>query len=147
MNIALPKAPLDSPMLAEFMALLEPVNALADTAPGFVWRLQTEDGDATGVRGFDDERLIVNMSVWESIEALRDFVYMGGHLDVMRRRREWMQGIRQHMVLWWVTPGNVPSVAEAEERLEHLRERGPSELAFTFKSHFAGSPFAHSCSV
>ena len=147
MNIALPKAPLDSPELAEFMALLEPVNALADEAPGFVWRLQTDEGDATAIRAFDDDRLVVNMSVWESIEALRDFVYAGGHLEVMRRRREWMQGIRQHMVLWWVAPGHTPSVGEAEERLEQLRRHGPSEYAFTFKSHFAGSPFAPLCSV
>jgi hypothetical protein len=136
-NIALPKAPLDSPQLAEFMALLDPVNAMADAVPGFVWRLQTEDGDATAVRGFDDDRLIVNMSAWESIEALYEFVYRGSHLDVMRRRREWMQGIRTHMVLWWVPAGHVPTVAEAEERLAHLRANGPTAFAFTFKSRFA----------
>src|SRR3954451_11123771 len=90
-NIALPQEPLDSPALAEFVAALEPVNALADASPGFVWRLQTEEGDATGIRAFGDDRLIVNMSVWESLEALRVFVSSSRHKDVMRRRREWFE--------------------------------------------------------
>jgi Domain of unknown function (DUF3291) len=137
LNIALPKAPIESPLLAEFVALLDPVNALADRSPGFVWRLQTEEGDATGIRAFDDDRLIVNMSVWESIDALTAFVYDGGHLEVMRRRRQWMQHLRQHLVLWWVAPGHLPTVAEAEDRLEHLRLMGPTPYAFTFKHRFA----------
>ena len=95
MNIALPREPLDSPALAEFVANLEPVNALADAAPGFVWRLQDDSGDATSIQAFDDDRLIINMSVWESIEALWSFVYDGGHLEVMRRRREWMTKARR----------------------------------------------------
>jgi Domain of unknown function (DUF3291) len=143
LNIALPKAPIGSPLLAEFMALLEPVNALADESPGFIWRLQTEDGDATGVRAFGDDSLIVNMSVWESIEALAAFVYDGGHLAVMRRRREWMRHMRQHMVLWWVPAGHVPTVGEAEDRLEHLRGVGPTSYAFTFKQRFAAPARDH----
>lgn len=135
-NIALPQAPIDSPQLAEFVALLDPVNALADAAPGFVWRLQTEDGDATAVRGFGDDRLIVNMSVWESVDALAQFVYRSGHVEVMRRRRQWFERIRVHTVLWWVPAGHVPSVTEAEQRLAHLREHGPGPSAFTFKQSF-----------
>lgn len=135
-NIALPRVPLGSEELADFMALLEPVNALADESPGFVWRLQTDDGDATGIRGFDDDRIIVNMSVWETVDALADFVYRSGHLDVMRRRREWFERIRMHLVLWWVPAGHQPTVAEAEERLAHLREHGPTPYAFTFKARF-----------
>src|ERR671930_768101 len=100
LNIALPREPLDAPLLAEFVARLEPVNAQADASPGFVWRLQTEDGDATGIRAFGDDRLIVNMSVWESLEALRAFVDSGGHVAVMRRRREWFERIESHLVLW-----------------------------------------------
>ena len=96
-NIALPREPLDSPALAEFVANLEPVNALADAAPGFVWRLADETGDATSIRAFDDERLIINMSVWASIEALWEFVYSGRHLEVMRRRREWMTSDRRDL--------------------------------------------------
>jgi Domain of unknown function (DUF3291) len=136
-NIALPREPLDSPALAEFVANLEPVNALADAAPGFVWRLEDESGDATSIRAFDDERLIINMSVWESIEDLWRFVYDGGHLGVMRRRREWMIRLTEsHLVLWWVPAGHIPSVDESKERLEHLERNGPTAHAFTFKQHY-----------
>ncbi len=137
LNIALPLEPLDSPALAEFVAALEPVNALADSSPGFVWRLQDETGDATSIRAFEDERLIVNMSVWESIEALWAFVHEGGHLAVMRRRREWFTRIAEsHLCLWWVPSGELPTVEQARERLEHLQEHGPSPHAFTFKQRF-----------
>ena len=138
-NIALPREPLDRPLLAEFVAALAPVNAAADASPGFVWRLQTEEGDATGVRAFDDERLIVNMSVWESLQALRDFVYsQRAHRDVLRRRREWFERLGEAaVVLWWVPAGHHPSVAEAEERLAALRAEGPTPRAFTFRQSFA----------
>jgi heme-degrading monooxygenase HmoA len=137
LNIALPLEPLDTPLLAAFVAALEPVNALADASPGFVWRLQTEDGDATAVRGFGDDRLIVNMSVWESLEALGDFVYGDAHVAVMRRRREWFHHIGSaHTVLWWVPAGHRPTVGEAERRLELLRSEGPSPAAFTFQRPF-----------
>ena len=133
-NIALPREPLELPLLAEFVAALEGVNALADRSPGFVWRLQTDDGDATGIRAFGDDRLIVNMSVWESLEALRAFVYSGDHLAVMRRRRQWFERMGEvFLALWWVSIGHIPSVSEAEERLEHLREHGPTPYAFTFR--------------
>jgi hypothetical protein len=90
--------------MAEFMALLDPVNAVADASPGFVWRLQTEEGNATALRPYEDDRMIVNMSVWESIEDLAAFVYRSGHVDVMRRRREWFEPMKPYMVLWWVPP-------------------------------------------
>lgn len=112
------------------------MNALADRSPGFVWRLQTEDGDATAVRGFGDDRLIVNMSVWESVDALAAFVYGGAHVEVMRRRREWFERMRMFMCLWWITAGHRPTVAEAEERLAHLDARGPTPRAFTFRDRF-----------
>ena len=116
-NIALPLAPLDAPLLAEFMAALAPVNAAADGAPGFVWRLQGDGGDATGVRGFGDDRIVVNMTVWETLEALRAFVYADpDHLAVMRRRREWFARLRRaYSVAWWVPTGVRPTVAQAEE--------------------------------
>jgi hypothetical protein len=133
----LPKAPIKSPLLAQFVELLDPVNALADEAPGFVWRLQTEDGNATAIRAFDDDRLIVNMSVWESIDDLAAFVYRSAHVEVMRRRREWFDRMRLYMTLWWVPRGHIPSVAEAEERLAHLRRHGPTPFAFTFKTRFS----------
>jgi len=136
-NIALPREPLDSPALADFVANLEPVNALADVARGFVWRLADETGDATSIRAFDDERLIINMSVWASIEALREFVYSGGHLDVMRRRREWMTRIAEtYLALWWLPAGELPTIGDARRRLDHLRAHGPTPYAFTFKRRF-----------
>ena len=137
-NIALPRAPLDTPLLAEFIARLDPVNAAADHSPGFVWRLQTEDGDATGIRAFGDDRLIVNMSVWESLEALRSFVYSTrAHLDVLRRRRKWFENLAEmHLALWWIPAGQLPTVADAEERVALLRAAGPTPDAFTFRVHF-----------
>jgi hypothetical protein len=137
LNIARLLAPLDSSQLAPFVAALEPINALADGAPGFVWRLQTEDGDATAIRAFDDDMLIVNISVWQSVEALADFVYRSDHLAVMRRRREFFERMAEaFMVLWWVPAGHRPSVEEAKGRLALLRRGGPSSEAFTFRSPF-----------
>jgi hypothetical protein len=126
----------DTPALAEFMALLDPVNAIADDAAGFVWRLQTEAGNATSIPVLGDDRLIVNMSVWASIDQLADFVYRSDHVAVMRRRREWFERIKVFMALWWVPAGHLPTVAEAEERLEHLRAHGPTAHAFTFRERF-----------
>jgi hypothetical protein len=138
LNIAIPYEPPGSELLQEFMDALDPVNAVADAAPGIVWRLQTDDGNATSLRAFGDDRLMLNMSVWESLEALRGFVYSTReHLDVMRRRREWFEQMGEmYLVLWWVEAGHIPSVAEAEERLTLLRAVGPSPDAFTFRRHF-----------
>ena len=143
LNVARVLAPLDSPAMADFVAQLDAVNALADGAPGFVWRLQTEDGDATAVRAFDDAAIIVNMSVWESPEALHAYVYEGGHLDVLRRRREWFARMAEAFtVLWWVPAGQRPTVPEGVGRLEHLRREGPTPHAFSFRTLFAppGAP-------
>jgi hypothetical protein len=137
LNIAMPVQPLTSARLAEFVELLEPVNALADVAPGFVWRLQTEDGDATAVRAFGDDALIVNMSVWESLESLAGFVFGGFHAEVMRRRREWFTRLRDpYTVAWWVTAGERPTVPDAEDRLAALRAQGPTPYAFTIQRAF-----------
>ena len=135
---------MEAPALAEFMAQLDPVNAIADEASGFVWRLQTEEGNATSIPVLGDDRLIVNMSVWASIDQLADFVYRSGHVAVMRRRREWFERIKVFMALWWVPAGHLPTVAEAEERLEHLRAHGPTAHAFTFRQRFPapGAPEA-----
>lgn len=136
-NLARPLEPLDSELLREFVEALDSVNAVADGAPGFVWRLQTDEGNATSVRAMDDDSLIVNMSVWESIDALRAFVYSTpAHLAVMRRRREWFERLETHLALWWVPAGHLPTVAEAEERVTLLSAIGPSPDAFTFRRHF-----------
>ena len=98
-NVARVLAPLDSPALRGFVEGLEPINALADRSPGFVWRLQTEAGDATAIRPYDDDRVMVNLSVWGSLPALWDFVYLSRHLDLMRRRREWFERIEPYLAL------------------------------------------------
>jgi heme-degrading monooxygenase HmoA len=138
LNIAFAREPLEAPLLADFRAALEPVNGRADLAPGFVWRMQTADGDSTGVRGFgDDPRLIINLTVWESIDALRAFVYDDpAHLAVMRRRREWFARLDLHTALWWVPIGHRPSVAEAEDRFARLAAEGPTSMAFSFNREF-----------
>jgi hypothetical protein len=141
-NIGRLRAPLDRPVLAGFMAALDPVNALADAAPGFVWRLQTEDGNATAVRAFEWDQagsagVIMNMSVWESVEALAAFVYSDGHRQVLRRRREWFERMEvAYTALWWVPRGHTPTTGEAEDRIRHLRLHGPTPEAFTLRSHF-----------
>ena len=141
-NIGRVLAPLDSPQLAEFVAALEPVNRMADEAPGFVWRLQTEAGDATAIRAFDDDMLLLNMSVWQTIDALAEFTYRTPHRDVMRRRRQWFERVADaYLVLWWIPAGTLPTVADAKERLERLRRDGASPEAFTFQSPFP-SPHA-----
>jgi hypothetical protein len=179
-NIARLRAPLDDPALADFVALLEPVNAAADRAPGFVWRLMLPDvetlatdphatpggqqasrrgpeggagpasvGNATAIRAFEwDEAgsagVIVNLTVWESVEALSEFTYGELHRTVLRRRREWFERMSEaHMAAWWVPAGHRPSTAEAEERVRHLRAHGPSATAFTLQKVFpaaGGSP-------
>ena len=137
-NIARPLAPIGSALMQEFVDNLDPVNAVADSSPGFVWRLQTEEGNATSLHVFGDPHLLLNMSVWESVDALRDFVQRAqGHRTVLRRRKEWFSPMADaYTALWWISAGHVPTIAEAEERLTHLREHGPTAVAFTFRDAF-----------
>jgi len=138
LNIGRILAPLDSPQLAGFMARLDEINALAEAAPGFVWRFQTEDGNATALRPYEDDRILVNFSVWTSAESLHAFVYRTVHVEVMRQRRQWFEQMDQtFLVLWWVPVGHRPTVQEAVERLDHLRRQGPTSYAFTFQQRFA----------
>jgi Domain of unknown function (DUF3291) len=138
LNIARFRLPLDDPAMAGFVAALDPLNAIADAAPGFVWRLQTEEGNATSIHAFEDDLMLINMSVWESVDALAGYVYGPDHVAVMRRRREWAQRMEQaYLVLWWVPAGWIPTIEEAKERLEHLRRDGPTPHAFTFKKRFS----------
>ena len=137
-NIGRLRAPMDAPATKAFADALDEVNALADTAPGFVWRLQTEDGNATAVRPYDDDMILVNMSVWTSVEALADFVYRSDHAAFLRRRREWFDRMETPIAtMWWVPAGHRPPVAEAVARLEHLTAHGPTSHAFTFRQPFA----------
>lgn len=126
--------PLDDPRMEGFVARLEEINQLADRSPGFVWRLQTEEGDSTSLRPFGTDMLI-NMSVWETVEDLRNYTYKQGHLEVFRRRKDWFDRPElPHLVLWYVDEGRIPTIEEAGERLEHLAEHGPTDHAFTFSS-------------
>ena len=137
LNIGRMAGPVDAPVMEGFVARLDEINALADSAPGFVWRLQTDSGNATEVQVSDDPYLIVNLSVWESLEALRDYVYGPEHTAYLRRRREWFSRLgKSHLVLWWVTAGHIPPVEEALERLDRLRDDGPTADAFTFTRIF-----------
>ncbi len=155
LNIGVIKGAMDSPVMADFAANLDRINALAESMPGFVWRLQTEDGDATSIRPFDDENMLVNMSVWQDVKALNDYVYRSAHVELMRRRKEWFERMDQaFLVLWWVPTGHRPTVAEAMVRLELLREKGPTSEAFTFRQPFpapevtrgpADAPFEDEC--
>ena len=143
LNIAVMKEPLESPAMADFVANLDRINALAEASPGFIWRLQTEDGDATGLRPMGDDTL-VNISVWQDVASLNHFVFKSAHAGIMRRRKEWFSGMREaYAVLWWVRKGHRPGIAEAASRLDVLRAQGPTEEAFTFRQAFPPPDSAH----
>jgi heme-degrading monooxygenase HmoA len=136
-NIGRARGEITGPVMAEFVARLPEINALAERSPGFVWRFQTEDGDATAVRPYKDTRILINLSVWADLDALRAYVYRSAHAAVMRRRREWFERFeRVYVALWWVPAGHRPTIAEAVERLAHLEHHGPSGLAFPFAEPF-----------
>lgn len=139
LNIARLAAPLDSPEMKDFVVALDPINELADRSPGFVWRLIGDAGiGALDLRGPFGDDVVVNMSVWESVEALRAFTYHSGHLEYLRRRREFFHhdGMTTYMVLWHVDEGHVPTLDEAAERLDHLTAHGPTPYAFTLRQTF-----------
>jgi hypothetical protein len=136
-NIGRIKGPIDGPVMAGFVARLDEVNALADISPGFVWRLQTSAGNATYLRPYDDDRILVNMSVWQTVDALKDYVYRTVHAQLLRQRQEWFENFAgSYMALWWVPAGHLPGVDEAKKRLAYLENHGPTEFAFTFKKVF-----------
>jgi hypothetical protein len=137
LNIADLKAALDSPELKDFVDNLDRINALAESSIGFVWRLKGEGNDATSLRPFGDN-VIVNMSVWRDVESLKDFAYKSGHVEIMKRKREWFKRMgKAYLALWWVPAGHEPTVAEAVARLTLLREQGPSTDVFTFGEAFS----------
>ena len=136
-NIARMLAPIDDPLMADFVAQLPPVNALAEQSPGFVWRLQSEGGDATSIKVYDDEMIIINLTVWESVDALREYVYKGDHHAVLRERKRWFEKFDgPYYVLWWIPAGHLPSPEEGKERLDYMREHGETSHAFSFKHLF-----------
>ena len=137
LNIGRIRAPVEDPIMDGFMSRLDEINAIADNTPGFVWRLQTEEGNATSIHAFDDPMRLVNMSVWESVEALQAFTYRSDHRELLRGRADWFERHEgPFQVLWWVPAGHIPDVEEAKAKLDQLVASGPTEAAFTFKDRF-----------
>jgi hypothetical protein len=138
LNIARLRHPLDHPAIADFVNGLEEINALAEQSPGFVWRLKTESGNATNVEHpWSDPLVLVNMSVWQSPDDLKAFVYRTQHLEYYLRRADWFEKPAQaHYVLWWIPEGHVPTLEEAKERLDHYRVHGATAHAFWFGKLF-----------
>lgn len=136
-NIGRIHAELTDPIMAGFVNRLDEINALADGSPGFVWRLKAEGNDATYLRPFEDERTLMNMSVWESVESLRHFVYKTAHVEMLRQRHAWFEKFSgAYSALWWVPVGHIPGIDEAKQRIAHLDRNGPSEFVFTFNKVF-----------
>ena len=137
LNIARLQKPIDHPQIAEFKNNIDRINELAEKSRGFVWRLKDEYGSAVSIEAFDDPLIIVNMSVWETVEDLRNYVFNSDHVDILRKRKDWFEKYEgNHLVMWWIEPNHIPTLDEAKERLEYLDKNGESEYAFTFK-HFA----------
>lgn len=139
-NIGRLVAPIDDPLIADFAAQLDTINALAESSPGFIWRLTGDGNDATSLTPFSDNLIIVNMSVWESINALKNFAFKSAHAVVMRRRTDWFEKFpTAYLALWWIEAGHVPTVEEAKARLLSLDTHGDTAYAFTFRNLFEPS--------
>ena len=140
-NIGRLRAPLDDPGMADFVNNLAPINQLGHDAPGFVWQLLNEDGNSTTFHLFDDPEIVVNFTVWESIETLFEFTYKSQHVEFFRRRHEWFEKVEglPSLTMWWIPAGHIPSLKEAEAKILHLRDHGPTVQAFTFKHRFAAT--------
>ena len=136
-NIARMLAPIDDPIMADFVAQLQPINALAEDSPGFVWRLQSASGDATSIKVYDDDMIIINLTVWANVDSLREYVYKSAHYGVLRERKRWFEKFDgPYYAIWWVPAGHLPDPQEGKKRLEYLREHGDSPYAFSFKKVF-----------
>lgn len=137
-NIARALAPLDSPVMAGFVARIAEINTLAEASPGYVWRFQDDTGNATYVRPYEDANILFNLSVWQSADHLRAYVYRSGHVEVMRQKQQWFEHSDDAILaLWWIPAGTLPTVDEAKARLAHLRQHGPSAHAFSFREIFS----------
>ena len=135
-------APIDDPIMADFVNNLDRINAIADDSEGFVWRLQGDDNNATAIKAFEDDTLIINMSVWTHMEALFDFTYKSDHVEIFARRKEWFTRITDmHMVFWYVPEGHIPTPKEARERLEYANKYSTTPYAFSFKDKFTVDDF------
>ena len=137
LNIADAKYPLESTEMSDFVNNLEPINAIAESSEGFIWRLKDDSGNATDINPTNNPNLLVNMSVWKNVESLKNFMFRTHHIDFLKRKKEWFNSVAEDTyVLWWIEEDKMPTVDEAFERLAHLRENGDTPYAFTFKSNF-----------
>lgn len=136
-NIGRILGPMDGDIMYGFASRLEEINALADGYEGFVWRLQTDEGDATALRPYEDDRMLINMSVWETIDSLWDYTYKSVHVELLKNRRDWFEHMKEvYTCLWWVPVGDIPTPNDAKERLAYLSEHGATPYSFTFKKRF-----------
>ena len=134
LNVAQLLEPLDAPATKEFVDGLDPINALAEKSPGFVWRLKYDNNDATSFNPFDDQQIIVNFSMWEDAQSLKEFVFNAMHLEVLKRKKEWFERFEKpYLVMWHIPIGEIPTLEEAKKRLESLQEHGTSDYAFDFR--------------
>lgn len=132
-NTAKMNAELDDPIMSGFVRRLDEINLLAENSKGFVWRFQAETGNATYLRPFDDTRILFNMSVWETVEDLRNYVYVSNHVELLKSKANWFTKLGEpHLALWWIQNKHIPSVDEALEKLRFITAKGPSPYAFTF---------------
>jgi len=137
LNLAKPRFALDDPRMQEFMEALGRINELGKAAPGFVWILEDESGNATAIHAFDDPSILINLTVWESIETLKNFTYKSEHVQYLRRRHEWFERLAPYLALWWVPAGHIPTIEEAKERFAYLESHGDTPFAFTFRNVFS----------
>jgi hypothetical protein len=139
-NIAKMLAPIDSPVMAEFVANLATINSLAEGSPGFVWRLKDDENNATSIRPYDDDFIIINMSVWKNVEVLHNFAYGSMHAEIFKQRKKWFEKMSDmHMALWYVPEGYAPTAQDGVDRLNYLRDNGETPFAFTFRSKFSAA--------
>ncbi len=137
LNIARIAHPLESKEMQDFVLALNAINLLAETSPGFIWRLKDEANNATSFQMYNDPNLIVNMSIWENLESLRHYVFNSGHTHYLKRRKEWFIPLEQTgTVLWWIPDNHTPTLTEAQEKLDLLRNQGSSQKAFNFAQAF-----------
>lgn len=151
-NVATAKFDNDDPRFADFIDNLDQINGLGDQSPGAVWRFQDESGSAVEVSAYDDPRVLLNLTVWEDLESLWNYVYKTEHVEFLRRRTEWFEVESQpFLVMWWIPAGYRPTPAEGVERLDHLRANGPSPYAFSFRDNYEPPEpepeHAHGCSA